>query len=195
MARANRRVAKIPVAARRGQHAAYPERLHDRRRGQRCDTQFARGGDVVLLQHLSRDHTAARRERFLGQPRRACLYEYYCTIFSMTSRTPYARIAITLPEADLAAADRLAKQQDRSRSWIVAEAVRQYAASIERDESTMHLGRSRLTQLQRDLTLTPEQRVQEAEHTSALSEQITAPRRFATFDEFLAWQRAGGAAT
>ena len=113
----------------------------------------------------------------------------------MPSRTVYARIAITLPEADLAAADRLAKQQDRSRSWIVAEAVRQYAASIERRESTTGLGSSRLTQLQRDLALTPSQRVQEAEHTSALSEQVMAPRRFATFDEFLAWQRAAGAAT
>lgn len=113
----------------------------------------------------------------------------------MTSRTPYARIAITLPEADLAAADRLAKQQDRSRSWIVAEAVRQYVATVERRESAEDFGRSRLTQLQRDLALTPTQRVQEAEHTSALSEQVTAPRRFATFDEFLAWQRAGGAVT
>ena len=103
------------------------------------------------------------------QTRRTGIYEYYRPIFSMTSRTPYARIAITLPEADLAAADRLAKQQDRSRSWIVAEAVRQYAASIERGESTKNLGSSRLTQLQRDLTLTPEQRVQEAELTSALS--------------------------
>jgi metal-responsive CopG/Arc/MetJ family transcriptional regulator len=50
----------------------------------------------------------------------------------MTSRQPYARIAITLPPEDLAAADRLAAQQDRSRSWIVAEAVRQYVAAQER---------------------------------------------------------------
>jgi len=38
----------------------------------------------------------------------------------------YARIAITLPPDDLAAADRLAAAHDRSRSWIVAEALRQY---------------------------------------------------------------------
>ena len=39
---------------------------------------------------------------------------------------PFARIAITLPSVELAAADRLAAAQDRSRSWIVAEAVRRY---------------------------------------------------------------------
>jgi hypothetical protein len=38
----------------------------------------------------------------------------------MPKRKLYARIAITLPDADLAAADRLARAQDRSRSWIVA---------------------------------------------------------------------------
>ena len=110
----------------------------------------------------------------------------------MPPRTSYARIAITLPEADLAAADRLAKQQDRSRSWIVAEAVRQYAASVEQAPARDDLGSSRRAQLQRDLVLTPEQRVREAEETWRLSEQVRAPRTSATFDVFLAWRRAGG---
>ena len=39
---------------------------------------------------------------------------------------PFARSAITLPAEEFAAADRLAAAQDRSRSWIVAEAVRRY---------------------------------------------------------------------
>ncbi|WP_310570528.1 ribbon-helix-helix protein, CopG family [Gemmatimonas sp.] len=110
----------------------------------------------------------------------------------MSSRTPYARIAITLPEADLAAADRLAKQQDRSRSWIVAEAVRRYAAEVEQGEPADALGSSRRAQLLRDVAMTAEERVHEAEETSRVSEQVTAPRTFASFDEFLAWQRAGG---
>jgi hypothetical protein len=46
----------------------------------------------------------------------------------MPRKSPYARIAITLPQADLAAADQLARDQDRRRSWIIAEAIRQYAA-------------------------------------------------------------------
>ena len=108
----------------------------------------------------------------------------------MTSRVPYARIAITLPESDLAAADRLAKQQDRSRSWIIAEAVRQYAASQESGDVRDDLGSSRRAQLLRDLALTPQQRVRAAEETARLSEQVTAPRIFATFDDFLRAQRA-----
>lgn len=107
----------------------------------------------------------------------------------MPKKPPYARIAITLPEGDLAAADRLAAQQDRSRSWIVAEAIRQYAASVDRNDAQHSIGASRRIQLERDLTLTPEQRVWEAESTQRLSERTTAPRTFATFDEFLKWQR------
>ena len=49
----------------------------------------------------------------------------------MPTAKPYARIAITLPESELAAADRLAKSQDRSRSWVIAEAIRYYVASLE----------------------------------------------------------------
>jgi predicted transcriptional regulator len=47
----------------------------------------------------------------------------------MTPRKSYARIAITLPPEDLVAADRLAEELDRSRSWVIAEAVRQFVAA------------------------------------------------------------------
>jgi len=50
-------------------------------------------------------------------------------LLDMSKTPPYARIAITLPPDTLRAADELAAQQDRSRSWIVAEAIRQYAAA------------------------------------------------------------------
>ena len=112
----------------------------------------------------------------------------------MTSKQPYARIAITLPEADLAAADRLAMQQDRSRSWIVAEAVRRYAASIDdEDKASGRLDGSRRAQLRHDLALTPEQRVREAEETQRLSVQVTRPQTFTSFDEFLSSRRASSA--
>ncbi len=104
---------------------------------------------------------------------------------------PYARIAITLPEADLAAADRLAKAQDRSRSWIIAEAVRRFAESRRQPQGQNDLGDSRRAQLQRDLALTPEQRVREGEQTSRISEQAKATRTF-SYDEFVAWRRATG---
>lgn len=109
----------------------------------------------------------------------------------MPKHTPYARIAITLPAADLAAADRLAKQRDRSRSWIFAEAVRRYAA-VEQGYIPDDIGSSRRAQLQRDLLLTPNERVRIAGETSRLSVKVSEPQTFETFDAFLAWHRENG---
>ena len=125
----------------------------------------------------------------------------------MSDSTPYARIAITLPERDLAAADRLALAQDRSRSWIVAEAIRTYAA----EQAQRHqvefsappgelalsqrpgLGPSRLAQLERDLSLTPEERVRTADETLRLTESPNQARRhrliaFDNYEDFLDWK-------
>lgn len=109
----------------------------------------------------------------------------------MRKSTPYARIAITLPEDDLAAADRLAQELDRSRSWVIAEAIRRFAASAETLPAT-DLGASRREQLRRDLALSPDERVHAAEETLKTSSRIGAPRIFSHFDDFLAWQRAEG---
>jgi hypothetical protein len=115
----------------------------------------------------------------------------------MTASKPYARIAITLPQADLASADRLAALQDRSRSWIIAEAVRRYAAEFAAAEASPPLGASRHAQLVRDAALTAEQRVHEAERVAAVGVADPAswetPRRFGSFDDFLEWQRAQAA--
>ncbi|MGQ0648903.1 MAG: hypothetical protein ACT4P7_15200 [Gemmatimonadaceae bacterium] len=112
----------------------------------------------------------------------------------MPRKVRYARIAITLPKPDLVAADRLATRFDRSRSWIVAEAIRQYVASQAAAEASSALGASRSAQLRRDLTLTPEQRVREAEETLRLSERTSsvrpqAPQTFESYDAFLDWKR------
>jgi hypothetical protein len=127
-------------------------------------------------------------------------------------KTPYARIAITLPRRDLAAADRLAAAHDRSRSWIIAEAIRRYAAGAGEDSGRdggaaarrartealtgppVGLGESRLAQLRRDLALTPEQRVREAEATLQLTELRARPRArqllaFERYEDFLEFQR------
>ncbi len=131
--------------------------------------------------------------------------------YSVLSNMPlkkkrYARIAITLPVQDLAAADRLAAAHDRSRSWIIAEAIRGFAASTSATtsaaqhtnaappRSTAGIGPSRLAQLERDLSLTPEARVREAEETLRLTEGRAAPRphRIVAFDryqDFLDWKR------
>ncbi len=131
----------------------------------------------------------------------------------MSKGPPYARVAITLPPEDLAAADRLAQARDRSRSWIVAEALRQYVAAADAQSSPGSgdgpmeadvvlavptgpvssrvpyepgLGVSRTRQLVRDLALTPEERVLAAEETLALHALVREERPVASrfFDHY-----------
>lgn len=111
----------------------------------------------------------------------------------MPKSKPYARIAITLPPEDLEGADSLAARLDRSRSWVVAEAIRRYVAT-ENEALDAGLGASRRIQLASDLRLSPEQRVLEAEETLRLSELVsprpaTGPRAFETYEAFLDWKQ------
>lgn len=106
---------------------------------------------------------------------------------------PFAKIAITLPQEDLAAADRLATEQDRSRSWIVAEALRQYVARASRHASpTGDLDATRAEQLRRDLALSPQERIEAGEEALRVvgdrsASQGQEPLTFPSFNEFLAW--------
>ena len=116
-----------------------------------------------------------------------------------------SRVAISIPKADLAAADRLAKQQDRSRSWVIAEAIRRYAGSQRDDRSRgaadaagleSGLGAARRAQLIADLRLSPEQRVRAAEETARVSFVHRPPigKRVIAFDryeDYLRWKRRG----
>lgn len=123
----------------------------------------------------------------------------------MSSKRRYARIAITLPAEDLAAADRIAHSQDRSRSWVVAESIRTYVASRRaavpaRDDYlvTPGLGESRLAQLRADLRLTPEARVRAAEETArAVIRRAGRPTRrlltFERYEDYLDWKQADAA--
>ena len=119
-----------------------------------------------------------------------------------------ARISITLPRELLTAADRRAKQLERSRSWVVAEALRRFMAgpgavrepSAAPYEPSPGLGAYRLAQLEADLALTPEQRVREAERTARVGELTRGKRpghRVLTFDryeDYLDWKRREGLA-
>ncbi|MGH7700607.1 MAG: CopG family ribbon-helix-helix protein [Gemmatimonadales bacterium] len=115
-----------------------------------------------------------------------------------------ARISITLPRDVLAAADRRAKELDRSRSWVVAEALRQWLATggaraVREPPSPPYvpgLGPSRLAQLEADLRLTPEERVRAAEETARLGEVVAGARRrpagllfFDRYEDYLEWKR------
>jgi predicted transcriptional regulator len=118
----------------------------------------------------------------------------------------YARIAITLPQAALTAADRLARAQDRSRSWVVAEAIRRFADASRTEAAAARkptqpiaggrpgLGDSRLAQLHRDLELTPEERVRAAEETARLSGRARSPvaqhvTMFERIQDYVDWKR------
>lgn len=120
-----------------------------------------------------------------------------------------ARISITIPPQLVAELDRLAARLDRSRSWLVAEAVRQYlgrwedsgraglaVAEATRDSyHTRGPGDYRIAQLEVDLQLTPEERVREAEATASLAEADRRDRDcqrvlvFENYEDYLAWQR------
>jgi Arc/MetJ-type ribon-helix-helix transcriptional regulator len=138
--------------------------------------------------------------------------EYDDLIYSHTM----LRITVTLPEDVAAAADERAQRLDRSRSWVVAEALRRYLGPApsprphaDRDPeptaegrdlppqpetSTPGLGPSRLEQLRADLRLTPEQRVKEAERTAREGARYAQPARqvlimFDSFEDYLEWDR------
>ena len=119
----------------------------------------------------------------------------------MPKAAPYARIAITLPKRDLAAADRLAQILDRPRSWVIAEAIRRLAAAPPLPSPASvsgtvaepsGLGPSRLAQLTADLALSPEDRVRAAEETLRVSELGKRSRRESvrTFDTYLDYLEA-----
>jgi len=120
-----------------------------------------------------------------------------------------ARISVTVRSELVGAADRRAGELDRSRSWVVAEALRLYLEGVGSVPTTQArwemfreaarepyavpgLGDQRRAQLEADLALTAEQRVREAEHTAGLSErgwQVDRVLMFDRYEDFLAWER------
>lgn len=116
-----------------------------------------------------------------------------------------SRISITLPRDVLAAADRRARELDRSRSWLIVEALRSYLAAapaaVREPAAPAHgavtpgLGPQRQAQLESDLRLTPERRVRAAEENARLAERVR--RRpplnrviaFERYEDYLDWSR------
>jgi len=106
--------------------------------------------------------------------------------------TKVAKIAITIPKEDLAAADALAAKLGRSRSWVLSEALRRFVAH---ERLSHELDASRAAQLRRDLALSAEERVREAERELVHAGEVAPtcleqPRRFESYDDFVAWRRA-----
>ena len=116
------------------------------------------------------------------------------------------RISITLPKDVLEAADRRARAVDRSRSWLIVEAVRAYLAAPasarvrEADapvDAVQEVADARRQHLLADLKRSPAERLRRAEELGRLARQVR-PRRgrreqvigFDSYEDFYAWKRA-----
>jgi hypothetical protein len=120
----------------------------------------------------------------------------------------FTRISITLPRDVLAAADRRARALDRSRSWLIVEAIRAYLATPlaaparvrERDVpvyAVQEVAEARRRHLAADLKRSPAERLRRAEELVRVARQVKPRRRrrqqvigFDTYEDFYEWKRA-----
>lgn len=113
------------------------------------------------------------------------------------------RITITLPRDLLAAADARAKRLDRSRSWVVAEALRGWLTASARvvSEPSVTYGAREVAEARRlhaasALRLSPSERLRRAEELGRLAR--AAQRRparhqviaFDTYEDYYEWKKA-----
>lgn len=134
----------------------------------------------------------------------------YSVLLNMPKKPPFARIAITLPAPVLAAADRLAKRLDRSRSWVIAESIRKYASDSEHpaqppSPTVVHetfsaasqaeqVADARVRLIQSGLAVSPGIRLRRAEELIQLSRLIRPRARreqviaFDSWEDFAQWK-------
>lgn len=109
----------------------------------------------------------------------------------MSPETSFARISMTIPPDVLRRADRIAKREGRSRSWVLAEAVRRLEEPA--SAKVPRLDETRRAQLESDLALSPTERVAAAERTAREVPTRRLASLFVSFDRFedyLDWKRA-----
>lgn len=127
-----------------------------------------------------------------------------------------SRISLTIARSLVSALDKKARELDRSRSWVIVEAVRRFLEgadiptkqpAIVREAGAPYLvspglGESRRRQLEADLKLTPTERVRLAQQTADLGRKMRrgtrGPDRVLTFEryeDYLDWQRREGLLT
>ena len=98
----------------------------------------------------------------------------------MPKKPPIARISITIPADVLKLADQLASRLDRSRSWVIGEAVRRWQAEADSPvgpapEWVSPPESSRHEQLHSDMRMTLDARVRAAE-SQPLDRAQSGPR-------------------
>jgi hypothetical protein len=122
---------------------------------------------------------------------------------------PFSRISITLPREVLAAADRQARALDRSRSWLIVEAMRAFLAApagrapdrVRESEAAVYgvqeVADARRRHLAADLKRSPAERLRRAEELARLARQVR-PRHgkrqqligFDSYEDFYEWKKA-----
>lgn len=122
------------------------------------------------------------------------------------------RITITLPPDLILAADRLAERLDRSRSWVVAEALRAHLApdyeatasltavdAAEAPSTTYapaEVAQARRAHLRAEAALPPEERLRRAEELGRLAHLVhpRGPRKviiiFDSYEDFYEWRKS-----
>lgn len=128
----------------------------------------------------------------------------------MSAKKRLVRISCTVPEDVVAEADSIAEAEQRSRSWVVSEAIRRYAGGAPQAPRMVRevarppdagsaaepvgLDPMRRLQLQADMRLTPEDRVKAAEETATLGYLLHPPTgsrlvQFDRYEDYLTWKR------
>jgi ribbon-helix-helix CopG family protein len=118
------------------------------------------------------------------------------------------RISITLPKDVLEAADQRARALDRSRSWLIVEAIRAYlgalaAARVRGTEAPAYaveeVADARRRHLLTDLKRSPAERLRRAEDLARLARQARSRRGrgrrnqvigFDSYEDFYEWKSA-----
>jgi hypothetical protein len=121
--------------------------------------------------------------------------------------TRTVRVTCTVPAEVLRSADRLAARLDRSRSWVVTEAVRRLVAAPEASPAPAREAPPRLqrafraaeqARLTSDLAMTPAERVRISETIARTtpvggrSAQRNRVLQFETYESYLDWKRFAG---
>jgi len=118
------------------------------------------------------------------------------------------RVTCTVPADVLRAADRAAGRLDRSRSWVVTEALRRLVAAPEAGgaapprEPAPELRRAfraaEQARVARDMALTPAERVRVSEQIAKMAPagrrraERGRIRQFDTYEDYLDWKRFAG---
>ena len=130
----------------------------------------------------------------------------------MPKKSSLVRTSITIPADVLRLADQLASRLDRSRSWVIGEAVRRMGqadsvAAVREPITNPYAGyeeemeTARLRRLKADLTATPEERLRDADALVRLGRMVRPPRNrsqiiaFDSYEDYDRWKtthNAGG---